>query len=269
MKKINFKILTLKKGVVAVYDFNEIKLHAYQTYNPMNDELFVLEKKGKAIVIEAPLFYENIKELEEYIKSLNVSVEGVLLSYHMAGGASFLPEAKRYSSKKAYETASKGHAREVMKNFANAFGNQIDSAFNSVTNYVKDGETLTIADIKVTIKETGDGFDMIFPQINAVYLHMLGHDVHSIVAGNASADEIIAQLTAYAEDGYNLILSSHCAPENARDIRTKITYLKNLKKIAAESTSQQEFKSTVQEKYPAYTGENYLDMTAKFFFPQQ
>ncbi|MDR3048476.1 MAG: MBL fold metallo-hydrolase [Elusimicrobiota bacterium] len=267
MKKNNFEVLTLKKGAVTIYDFGEIKLHAYQTNNPLGDELFVLEKNGKAVIIEAPLFYENIKELEEYVKSLNVSVEGLFLSYHMAAGASFLSDVKRYSTKTAYEAASKGYAKELIKNFANSFGNLIDPTTNTVTNYVKDNETVSVAGIKVIIRETREGFDIILPEINAVYLHMMGHDVHSIVAGNASADEIIAQLSAYVKEGYDLILSSHYIAEDRRDIETKIAYLKKLKKIAAKSASRDKFKSSVKKAYPDYTGENYLDMTAQLFFP--
>ena len=59
----------------------------------MNDEVFLVEKDGRIVVIESPCFYDNITELESYIDILNAKVEGVLLSYHSAG-ASFQPKAK-------------------------------------------------------------------------------------------------------------------------------------------------------------------------------
>ena len=45
-------------------------------------------------------------------------------------------------------------------------------------------------------------------------------------------------------------------------------YLEDLKKIAKTCEKAEEFKEKVKEKYPEYSGLNYLDMTAGFFFPQ-
>lgn len=98
---------------------------------------------------------------------------------------------------------------------------------------------------------------------------MLGHDCHSIVAGAGHADVIIAQLKRYKENGYNLVLSSHYTPETLKDVDTKIAYLEELKKIASECSNADEFKDKVKAQYPEYSGLNYLDMTAGFFFPQK
>lgn len=97
---------------------------------------------------------------------------------------------------------------------------------------------------------------------------MLGHDCHSIVTGEGHANAIIEQLKGYKEKGYNLILSSHYVPETLKDVDTKIAYLEELKKIAKESSNADDFKNKVKEKFPAYSGLNYLDMTAGYFFPQ-
>lgn len=104
------------------------------------------------------------------------------------------------------------------------------------------------------------------PEINAVYTHMLGHDCHSVIAGAEHADAVIAQLNGYIEKGYDLILSSHYTPEDLKDAHTKIDYLKNLKEIAKKHTAPETFKADVQKQYPNYSGGNYLDMTAGFFF---
>ena len=60
--------------------------------------------------------------------------------------------------------------------------------------------------------------------------------------------------------------TSHYTPEDLKDADTKIAYLENLKAIAADYGSAEEFKAAVQKQYPNYSGENYLDMTAGFFF---
>lgn len=47
---------------------------------------------------------------------------------------------------------------------------------------------------------------------------------------------------------------------------TKIEYLKVLKEIAKNSSNAKEFKEKVKAEFPEYSGLNYLDMTAGFFF---
>ena len=51
-------------------------------------------------------------------------------------------------------------------------------------------------------------------------------------------------------------------------METKIAYVKELKVIAAASKDADDFKTKVNAKYAGYSGANYLDMTAGFFFPQ-
>lgn len=63
-------------------------------------------------------------------------------------------------------------------------------------------------------------------------------------------------------------MSSHYTPETIEDVDKKITYLENLKKIAMESKNIDDFKDKVKSEYPNYSGLNYLDMTAGYFFPQ-
>ena len=42
----------LETGLVDVYDFGNVKLHAYRTGDPIDDEVFVVEKDGRGFVIE-------------------------------------------------------------------------------------------------------------------------------------------------------------------------------------------------------------------------
>lgn len=262
MNKNTFEKVTLNRGVVGVYDFGEIKLHAYQTNDPIDDEVFVVERGGKAALIESPCFFDNNRELDGYLQNLDVA--GIFLSYHMAG-ASFLPGAKKYATKNADEYGHRGGGKALIDNFNVVFGDVFDHSIHTVTDYLAEGTT-TIGGIDFKITETADAFDIEIPQINAVYTHMLGHDCHSIVAGKNHADALIRQLQGYLEKGYTLILTSHYTPEDLKDVETKITYLKNLKRIAARSVDAEAFKAEVKKQYGNYSGENYLDMTAGFFF---
>ena len=165
----------------------------------------------------------------------------------------------------AADFSANGGGKALIDNFANAFGEIFDQSVHQITNVVEAGK-VTIGDIDFILKQTNDAFDVVIPEINAVYTHMLGHDCHSVVAGTGHADAMIAELRRYIAKGYDLILTSHYTPEDLKDAQTKIDYLENLKKIASNAENADAFKAEVQKQYPAYSGQNYLDMTAGFFY---
>lgn len=262
MNKNTFTTVKLEKGEMNIYDFGGIKLHAYKTNDFIDDEVFIVEKNGKAVIIESPCFFDNNKELAEYLK--DIEVEGMLIAYHGAG-ATFLPEAPKYATQNAIDYSENGGGKALIENFTDAFGEIFDNSIHKITNVIGEGKA-TIGGIDFIIKQTAEAFDVEIPEINAVYTHMLGHDCHSIVAGAGHADAMIAELQSYIRKGYDLILTSHYTPEDLKDAQTKIAYLENLKKIAASCADADSFKAEVQKQYPAYSGQNYLDMTAGFFF---
>lgn len=262
MNKNDFTTVRLEKGEMNVYDFGDIKLHAYKTNDFIDDEVFIVEKSGKAVVIESPCFFDNIRELTEYLKDMKV--EGMLVSYHGAG-ASFLPDVPKYATQNAADYSENGGGKALISNFTNAFGAIFDSTVHKITHLLSEGK-VTIGGIDFVIKQTAEAFDIAIPEINAVYTHMLGHDCHSIVAGASHADAIITELKHDIANGCGLILTSHYTPEDLKDAQTKIDYLENLKKIAAGCADADSFKAEVQKQYPTYSGQNYLDMTAGFFF---
>ncbi|NDO18847.1 hypothetical protein FMM68_04155 [Lachnospiraceae bacterium MD329] len=262
MNKNTFKTITLTKGEMNVYDLGKVRLHAYKTNDFMTDEVFIIEQNKKAVIIESPCFFDNNQELEEYLK--DVKVEGILIAYHGAG-ASFLPNVPKYATQNAKDYLENGGGKALIDNFTTVFGNAFDNSIHKITNIIENGKN-TIGGIDFIITSTSDAFDIEIPEINAVYTHMLGHDCHSIVAGTTHADAIIKQLNGYIDNGYSLILTSHYTPEDLKDAETKIAYLKDLKYIAEKCTNAEEFKSEVSKRYKNYSGENYLDMTAGFFF---
>ena len=262
MNKNTFTAVKLSKGEVNVYDFGTVKLHAYKTNDFIDNEVFIVEKAGKAVILESPCFFDNIEELTAYLNG--VEVAGMLVAYHGAGAA-FLPDVPKYATQNAVEYSENGGGKALITNFTNAFGAIFDNSVHQITNVIGEGK-INIGGIDFVIHQTAEAFDVEIPEINAVYTHMLGHDCHSIVAGSGHADAIISQLRGYIEKGYCLILTSHYTPEDLKDAETKIAYLEDLKTIAAESKNAEDFKAKVSARYPQYSGQNYLDMTAGFFF---
>lgn len=264
MKKTDCTTTELSTGSVSVYDFGTAKLHAYKTNDPIDDEVFVVEKDGRGLVIEYPCFFANIEELTGYLAERDIRIEGIVAAYHMAG-ATFLPDTPVYATAEADEYGHAGGGKALIDGFTATFGDAFDSSIPEVTNVIE-GDTLELAGITLRIVRNADAFDIEIPELNAVYTHMLGHDCHSIVAGAGHADAIVAQLEGYQEAGIDLVLTSHYTPEDLKDVQTKIDYLKDLKDIAAGSADAAGFKAAVHKRYPEYAGENYLDMTAGFFF---
>ncbi len=213
MNKNTFTTVKLAKGEMNVYDFGGIKLHAYKTNDFIDDEVFIIEKSGKAVIIESPCFFDNNKELAEYLK--NIQIEGMLIAYHGAG-ATFLSDVPKYATQNAVDYSENGGGKALITNFTNVFGEIFDNSIHKITNMIEAGK-VTIGGIDFVIKQTTEAFDIEIPEINAVYTHMLGHDCHSIVAGADHADGIIAELRSYIKKGYDLILTSHYTKSLVRE----------------------------------------------------
>lgn len=163
------------------------------------------------------------------------------------------------------KSMKEGTIYNLVTGFETTFGGTFAKEYHEITDILTE-DKVNIGGFELNITYHDENIEIEFPQIGCVYTHMLGHDCHSIVAGEGHADIIIAQLKIYKEKGYNLVLSSHYTPETLKDVDTKIEYLEDLKKIAKECSNADEFKDRVKMKYPEYSGLNYLDMTAGFFF---
>ena len=265
MNKTAERTVALDQGRVDIYTKNGITLYAYQTRDAIDDEVFILAKGGRGVVIELPCFYDNIRELTEFLSREGITVEGKLVAYH-AAGASFLPEVPAYgtASSAAYNTTGGGAG--LVANFQNAFGDSFDAGLCAVDRMMEEGE-IEIAGIRFVVKPNAEAYDLEIPEINCVYTHMMGHDCHSIVAGCPHADGMISQLNYYIRRGFDLVLTAHYTPEDLKDARTKAAYLAELKDIALDSADAAEMKAKVQARYPHYSGLNYLDMTVGLFFP--
>ena len=236
---MEYKKINLEKGNVLIYDFGKVKVHNYNTNDAIDNQVILLEKNNKLVVIESPAFYDNNKELEDYIKSLNVEVDGILLAYHMGGGT-FLENSKKYSTHNADSYEHSGGGKALIYGFTKAFGEIFDNKIHNITDYIEKGE-ITLADIKLNIIPTNDAYDIEIPEINSIYTHMLGSDCHSIIAGVAHASLMIEILKGYLDKNYNLILTSHYAPEELDAVKTKIVNIETLLNIASDSSNANEF----------------------------
>ncbi len=263
MNKNTFTTIPLSKGEIHLYELGALRLHAYRTDDPMNDEVYILEREGAALLLEPPCFRDNIRALTDYLA--NLRVEGILVAYHGAG-ASLLPGTARYATQNAADFSAAGGGKALIDGFAAAFGESFDASLQPITRILEAGR-VTLAGIDLVIRPTAEAYDIEIPAIRALYTHMLGHDCHSIVGGPSHADSMIASLEEAVSEGFELILTSHYTPEDLKDVRTKIDYLKVLKELAASCPDAGRFKEEAQRRFPHYKGLNYLQMTADSFYP--
>ena len=137
MNKNTFETVRLEKGEMHIYDFGTVKLHAYKTNDFIDDEVFIVEKNGKAVLIESPCFFDNNKELAAYLN--DVEVEGMLIAYHGAG-ATFLPDVPKYATQNAKAYSENGGGKALIDNFTGAFGEIFDNSVHKITEYFDNEE---------------------------------------------------------------------------------------------------------------------------------
>lgn len=256
------------KGTFKVVDFGAVKLHVYQTNDHMTDYVFILEKEGKAVMLESPAFKDNFEELRTYMISNKINIEAIIPSYHPLG-ANFINTKELagidvYFTQHVLDYWKEGFGAVMKKGIPHVFGDKVDSSLCKPTVITKEGET-EIAGIRMIFTESYDGFDIEIPEINTVYVHILGHNSHSEILGHEHLESSIANFKNYLNKGYTTYLSSHCAPETKANMETKLAYLKEMKKIVAKSHNENEFIDKMRAAYPNYS-ERYLKRTAEMFF---
>lgn len=256
----------MKYGTLNTIPCGDLEIRVYNTRDALWDQVILLVKDGNAVVLELPCFKNSIEELTSYIKEEGLEVVGKLVAYH-AAGSSFLPEVKSYLTESSHSYNTIGGGAGLVRNFQGIFGDSFDAGLSNEGEIIGAGKR-TVAGIEIEIVPDQDAFEVLIPSAKAAYMHMLGHDCHSIVAGAAHADAMISHLNALLDEGYQIFLSSHYTPEGREDVITKIAYLEGIKKIASECDGRQSFLERMRSEYSGYSGDNYLEMTAGFFFTE-
>jgi hypothetical protein len=265
MKNNISQIIKLNKGEVYIYDFGEIKLHAYKTNDPLNNEVYILEKKQEALIVETPCFSENIKELEQYLSLSKLKIAGILVMYR-AIGANFLPDVKRYSTKNAVRDCREGIGKIVIDYHIRTYRELFDSSAPVIHEYINDSETV-IAGIRIKLLDTSPKtFNVEFPDINAAYIQLIGPHVHSVIHHKADIIYIITHLKSVLAKDYDLVLTPYYSLETLKDIQNKIEYFRYLHSVAGLAKTPEEFRKIVHKNYPNYQGKKLLDRTIEFFF---
>lgn len=244
-------------GKMLVYDFGDLKLHAYETKDPIADENFLLETSDELIIIELIGFKNNIEELQNYIEELGKPLNNVIVAYHPAGGDAH-SEAQMYASEGLGEAG-------LVAGFVEAFGDAFNGNLPTEFELVQPG-TMTIGGVEFNVIQTADAFDLEIPAINVYMTHMVGSNTHNILPGMEVIEEMIVQMKDFQAKNYALILSGHDIPRTIDIAAEKINYLEKTKELATSSENADAFIQSMKETFPDYLGENYLEMSAGGLF---
>lgn len=257
--------ITLKSGSVNVYDYGGLKLHAYFTNDPLADVAYIVEGKKALAGIELPAFTAGLDTWKDYVKSLGKPMNDIFIVCHPAG-ASYIKGMKVYGTEGAQKSIVSGSTGATTQGLFAAFGADFHGGDDTaaITNTVSGKVQLAGVDFKVI--DRGESYDLAIPSINVIYTHMLGKTTHSILTSAAHIEAFLQMLKEYQAAGYAMILTSHGGPEGQDAVAEKISYLNNTKEIMQQSKTADEFKANMKAAFPAYNGENYLDMMAGFLY---
>lgn len=259
---------TISVGNMKVYNFNDIKLHAYSTGDNMNDHCYLVETPEGLVLIESTAYKENVQALSDYIKSLEKPLVAALLSYHPNGYKSY-GDVKIYATENALKSwQENGGVWNLTQSFIQALGDKVADDLPESAEIINEGDTLKLAgiDFKILHSSDGEDYDIEIPAINAIYRHMMGAKTHNILPAVPYIEAEIADLKNYQAKGYTMILTSHAAPDGQKTVAEKIEYLEKVLELAKSSSNKEEFINAVKAAFPDYAVDAYLEMSANALF---
>lgn len=256
--------IALELGAVTVYDFGDIRLHAYNTGDALADECYLIESPEGLVMLETSAFTANLIEWKGYIDSLNKPVAGALLAYHPNGIENF-GDVKVYATENALANWGEGGSiRALTDSFIASFGDAVAASCPAEAEIVNFGDTVTLAGVDFVVRNEGDdAYGVEIPAINCAYIHMLGSDCHNILTSREHIAAFAEELEGF---DYALVLTSHYVPEGANAVAIKIAYLEKALELAGSCTDAAGFIEAMNEAFPEYSGANYLEMTAGMLF---
>lgn len=194
-------------------------------------------------------------------------MEDLFLDAH-AAGASYAEGMNFYGTQAAQEAIASGSTYATTQGLYETYGEDFHGGDDiAQINQVVSG-TVTVGGIEFRLIDQGDTYDLEIPALNVIYTHMLGKTSHSILASTEAMDAMLDTLHQYQDAGYPMILSGHSTPEGQDAVTEKIAYVEKAKELAASCTTAEAFIAAMEEAFPDYTGQNYLEMTAGYLYPE-
>jgi len=258
----------MTKGTVEVYNFDNFKLHIYNTNDVMGDTSLIVEGKDGLVMMELPLFKENAVEFEDYYKSLNKPVVKVVTDYHLGGS-----EGNALTMPAGMPGFIEGPIYGgMMKHFAEIFGDTMVELPEGDSEEVAFGSVQNWAGVSFDF-EHGPASD--FPGASIIigkkiyYTHWAPMKMHPSNLQFSSAAAIDAEL-AEAERAHKsnceLFVGGHGGAAKMDAVEFKINYVQTMKKAFADCKSADDFVASMKKSFPNLPGEDNLTEVAKVLY---
>lgn len=262
------QVIPLNQGEVTLTQYGDITVHAFRTGDPLTDECYALESKDGIVLIEATIMKADMDAWKGYLDSLGKPVAGAFMAYH-PNGYERLGDVPILATAKALQNWQPGGGiYTISSGLSDAFKDTADSSLpTSVTQILKEGQTVKLAGIDINILASDDdAYSLEIPALHAVYRHMLGSHVHSILTSRDYIEAEIKEMKDYEKAGYTLVLTSHYIPECREAITTKRAYLEKALELSKSCPDMERFKAAMEQAFPNYEGEKYLGMSAQALY---
>ncbi len=254
-------------GAIYVNEVNGATIHTYVSYT--GDASNLIETNDALILLDAQSTHSSSVELTNYIGTLNKPLKQVLVPSHGLGLA-YYEGTPASASEQMNSFMESGGAEVFVDIFKGVFGEDLDDRIVLINSTLKEGEN-TIEGVKFTMNTHENDFppvsDLEFTQYNVLFTHLTADDTHMLVNSRDQINELKDYWTNAQSKNYELILSSHLMPVDARAIEFQLQYLDVLEN-ASQSASQEEFMEAMQTAYPDAGMQQFLGMTANNFYAQ-
>lgn len=257
-----------EKGRFETHDFDNFKLHVYYTNDAMGDASYIVEGKDALVTLEQPLFKDNVAEYDAYLTKLGKPVELRIADYHL-GGTGTHPTVMAEGMP---EFTSKGAYADMMKGFAQGFGDAIVSLPTGKKSEVPFGSTQTYAGVSFAFRH---GATTDFPGADILiggkvwfshWAPMEAHVSHLHISSPSAIDAQIAASEEALQSGAELFIGGHGGAAKADAVKFKIAYLKKMKELIAENKTEASFVEAMKQAYPDLPGADGLGELAKALY---
>ncbi len=259
---------------MTIYDLSQSKLHVYQTGDVMGDVSFIIEGEKSVVILEQPLFWQNINEFSSYVESLKKPIDKVVANFHSLGLADYAPNSV-VMPKTMIEFGKSPMAQAMIAKFEEGFGEAADFRPHKRAKGFDVPSTQKWAGVEMKFVPAAKGG---FPAANIVidhkayYLHFSptkSHIAAMRIKSRESIDAIIAELQAVKESGAEYIFGSHGPSATQSDVEFQIGYLETMKSLLRECETADLFGQRLIVAYPTLPGAEGVKAIAKALYPNE
>lgn len=252
-----------QKGSVQTFDFDDFKIHVYNTNDALGDASFIIEGADSVVTMEEPLFKDNVAEFDQLLKAIGKPVANVVSDYHIGSlrAGVVMPKGMHAFTKGPVYSG-------MMAGFSKSFGSAIVPLIEFQPTEVAFDKEVVLAGVGFTFRH-GAATD--FPAASiiiggkAYYTHWAPAKAHISplqMGSRAAVDAEIEETRRELESGAELFIGGHGGVSSREAVEFKLAYLGTVKRLMTEQKTAEGFASALKAAYPGLAGEGGVSALA-------